>query len=209
MLSQQPRLACKAIVSFILLFIPVQVRASVADVTLKDLSAESDLIVVARVTKVQDGPAEVQPAGDEFPRVKIATAEVMETWKGSSGREIRFIASPTKQCDIASAETGERVVLFLKGSKDSPYSIAWVGRGRMPLHDANDNQYATLEDQVILPEGTPTIPRIKTVRFVLPTRLTGKPERPFTLEYTVRSIELGTLRRLVKKDSRPSRPASP
>ena len=60
-------------------------------------------------------------------------------------------------------ETGERVVLFLTGSKDSPYSIASVGRGRMPLHDANDNQYATLQDKVILPEGTPTIPRTKTI----------------------------------------------
>ena len=77
----------------------------------------------------------------------------------------------------------------------------------MPLHDANDNQYATLEDKVILPKGTPTIPRTKTIRFVLPTRLTDNPERQFTIEYTVRSIELGTLRKLVKKDSRPSLPA--
>ena len=161
-------------VSLVLLSVPVQVRASVADVTLKDLAAQSDLIVVARVTKVEDGPAELQPAGHEFPAVKVATAQVIETWKGDKVREIRYIASPTRPCDIASAEKGERVVLFLEGSKDSPYSIAHVGRGWMPIHDANDNRYATLADEVILPKGTPTIPRAKTSRFVLPTRPNGQ-----------------------------------
>ena len=49
MMSRQPCLACKVIVAFVLLFLPVQVRASIKDVALKDLAAESDLIVVARV----------------------------------------------------------------------------------------------------------------------------------------------------------------
>lgn len=208
MMGRQPCLACKVIVSFVILFVPVRVRASVADVTLKDLAAESDLIVVARVTKVQDGPAGLQPAGDEFPPVKVATARVIETWKGDKVREIRYIASPTRPCDLASAEIEERVVLFLKGSKGSPYSIAWVGRGWMPLHEANDNSYATLADQVILPEGTPTISRTGTTRMVLPTKVTGKPEHSLTFRYTVRAIELGRLR-LVEEGSRISRPASP
>jgi hypothetical protein len=209
MISRQSYLACKVVVWFVLVFLPVDVQASVTDVALKDLAAQSDLIVVARVTRVEDGPADLQPAGDEFPPVKVATAQIIETWKGDKFREIRYIASPTWPCDLASAEKGERVVLFLEGSKESPYRIAHVGRGRMPLHDADDKRYATLADEVILPKGTPTSSRTETTRVVLPTRVTGKPERLFTFEYVVRTIELGALRNLVKNDSRPSRNAPP
>jgi hypothetical protein len=209
MASRPPCLACKVIVSLVLLSLPVQVRAEVREVTLERLAARSDLIVVARVTKVEDGPAELQPAGDEFPPVKVATAQVIETWKGDKVREIRYIASPTRPDDIASAEKGERVVLFLEGSKDSPHSIAHVGRGWMPIHDASDNRYATLADEVILPKGTPTIPRTKTARVVLPSGEPGKPDVPLSFKYTVRAIELGTLRKLVNKASQSSRPASP
>jgi hypothetical protein len=195
-------MACRVIVSFVLLSLPLQVRASkVADVTLNDLVAESHLIVVACVTKVEDGPAELQPAGDEFPPVKVATAEVLETWRGGKVREIRYIASPTRTCDLASAEKGERVVLFLKGWKNSPYSIAWVGRGRMPIHDANDTRYATLADEVILPKGTRTISRTETSRVVLPSDEPGKPDVTLNFKYTVRAIELGTLRKLVNEAS--------
>jgi hypothetical protein len=209
MVSHQPCLACKVIVSLVLLAVPVQARSDVKDVTLKDLAAESQLIVVARVTKVEDGPAELQPARDEFPPVKVATALVIETWKGDKVREIRYIASPAQPCDIASADVGERVVLFLEGSKNSLYSIAWVGRGWMPIHDENDNRYATLARQVILPKGTPTMSRSRTSHIVLPSLLTGKPEHSLTFKYTKRAIELATLRKLVKGNSRSSRPASP
>lgn len=203
MMSRRPSPIGRAIVPFVILAFPVSVGAAVTDIALKDLFVHSDLVVVARVSKVEDGPAEIRSTG------KIATAQVLETWKGNSGREIRFIASPIYQCDMSGAEEGERVVLFLEERRDSPYLISHLGRGRMPLHDANDNRYATLADEVVLPEGTPTIPRTKTARVVLPTKVTGKPERPVTLKYTVRAIELGSLRKLAKEALRSSRPASP
>jgi hypothetical protein len=209
MRNRQPSLACKASILFVLVSFPVLVRADVADVTLKHLAARSDLIVVARVTKVEDGPAHLQPAGNEFPAVKVATAQVIETWKGDKVGEIRFVASPTRYCDTASAKEGERLVLFLEGSKESPYLITHVGRGRMPMQDADDKSYATLEDEkVLLPKGTQTVPRTKTARVALPSSEPGKPKRASTFKYTVRAIELGTLRKVVKEVSRSDLPAS-
>ena len=78
----------------------------------------------------------------------------------------------------------------------------------LPLHDANDNRYATLANEVILPKGTPTIRRTMTTQIVLPTKVTGEPGQPLTFKYKARAIELGTLR-IVKEDSWSSRPVSP
>jgi hypothetical protein len=64
MLSRPRCVPCKVIVSLVLLSIPIQVGAEVADITLKRLAARSDLILVACVTTVEDGPPELQPAGD-------------------------------------------------------------------------------------------------------------------------------------------------
>jgi hypothetical protein len=71
----------------------------------------------------------------------------------------------------------------------------------MPIHDANDNRYATLADEVILPKGTPTISRTETSRVVLPSDEPGKPDVTLSFKYTVRAIELGTLRKLVNEAS--------
>jgi hypothetical protein len=210
MMSRQPCLACKVILSLVLLCPTVQGRAELADVTLKDLAAKSDLIVVARVTKIESDPHERRPTEYRLPALRMATAQVIETWKGDKVREIHYIASPTRiACDMTGAERGEQVVLLLEERRDSIYRIVYFGRGRMPIHDAEGKRYATLADEVILPKGTPTFPRAQSSRWVLPTKLTGEPERPITFEYTVRTIELGTLRKLMKNDSRPSRPASP
>ncbi len=182
-------LACLVSLSLVVLSLaaPTQVHAEVADIALKKLAARSDRIVVARVIKVEDGPAQFQRSGSEFPPVKVATAEVLETWKGDPVKEVRYIATPTQPCDTASAEKGERVVLFLERSKDSPDLIAHIGCGRMLIENVEDRKYAVVPDEVKLPGGMPTISR--------------KP--------TERAVELDALRTLVKQAVQPSRPASP
>ncbi len=174
-------------------------RASVIPVDLKALIARSDLIVVATVTKVEAGPVDLKPEEDWLPPVEVATARVVETWKGTACREIRYVASPTWTCDTTSAEEGERVVLFLKKREGSTFlAVLHSGRGRMPLRDVGKTPYVTLPDDVIFPEGTPTISEKKTARVSLPSTKPDQPApAPLTFTYSVTSIEIGTLRELV------------
>jgi hypothetical protein len=182
-------------------------QAEVTEITLKKLVAESDLIVLARVSKIDEGPADIKPVEDGFPAVKVATAQVIETWKGDTVREIRYVASPTRFCDIASAEKGERVVLFLTGRKGSDMMIAHVGRGRMPLRDLEEEVYASIDGKVMLPEGTPTISESKTARLTIPWKELGLPDRgPLTISYHVSAIEVKLLRQLVKSAAAPKAP---
>jgi hypothetical protein len=99
---------------------------------------------------------------------------------------VRYVASPTRYCDIASAKAGERVVLFLEKRKDSAIMmIAHVGRGRMPLREVESKTYATLWSQdVLLPAGTATIPG---------------PEPKYGF---IRSVELKKLKELVLENLR-------
>jgi hypothetical protein len=169
-----------------LVLIPAPVRARVASVTLRELVDRSDLIVVATVTKVEDGPADLlrtlRLEDPRLPGVKVATAQVVEAWKGIAPREVRYVASPTWVCDISGASVGERVVLFLGKSDDSPFLwIAHTGRGRMPLRDVKGTPHATLwVDDVRLPPGVATIPG-------------ARPEYSF-----IRSVELRRLRLIVQ-----------
>jgi hypothetical protein len=208
MWTRDIRRANRALVALVLVLAPVAARAEVTEVALKDLVARSDLIVVATVTKVEDHPDYIKTAADEFPPVKVATARAVETWKGAAVREVRFVASPTWQRDISRAKMGEKLVLFLEKRSDTPIMmIAHVGRGGMLLHDVEGKPYATLTDQVILPEGTRTISEPRTLTFDLPLFPTdGDKKKPttktFTLVYPVRSIELGTLRDLVGRSHR-------
>jgi hypothetical protein len=176
--------------------------ASVVDIDLKDLVAQSDLIVVATVTKIEAAPDHIKTAEEPYPPVKVATARVVETWKGPAVKEVRFVASPTRPCDLASAELDEKLVLFLERHGDSPMMIAHVGRGGMSIHDVKGKPYATVPREVILPKGTKRISETKKGRTTLPASLAepGK-EGTITFNYTYeeRSIELGTLRELVRK----------
>jgi hypothetical protein len=187
MWNREARRACSILVVQVLMSFPAAVWAKVAEIPLKELVAQSDLIVLAKVSKVEDGPAEIKTEDDRsFPRVKVAAAEVIETWKGRSLREVRYVASPLWTCDISSAETGERVVLFLVSGKDSPIMmIAHSGRGRMPLRQVEGKSYATIwSEDVQLPRGTVTIPG---------------PEPRYSF---IRSIELSKLKELVRESSR-------
>jgi hypothetical protein len=184
-------------VSFML---PSPATARVKDIDLTDLVAQSDLIVVATVTKVEAAPDDIKAVEERYPPVKVATARVVETWKGAVTREVRFVASPTRYCDIASAEEGEKLVLFLERQESSPIMlIAHVGRGGMHLHDVKDKRYATVDGGVILPKGTETVSEKKTSSVTLPLPSNdagGRRSTTFTFTYEVRSIEFGTLRTL-------------
>ncbi|MDG3008422.1 hypothetical protein [Paludisphaera mucosa] len=174
------------VVAFLTSF-PLIVWAKVAETSLKELATRSDLIVLAKVSKVEDGPADIKTEDDRvFPRVKVATARVVETWKGTPGPEVRYVASSLWTCDISDAEEGEQVVLFLETRKDSPImTIAHSGRGRMPLREVKGKNHATIwSDDVQLPKGTVTIPG---------------PEPKYSF---VRSIELSILKALVRESSR-------
>ena len=174
------------------------VRAGVKDVAFNDFAMRSDLIVFARVTKVEVGPAHLERFDRAMPALRVATAQVIETWKGTPASELRFVASPSWVCDTSCAEKGERVVLFLERRKDSAImSIAHAGRGRMPLREVGARLYAVLQHEIILPKGTVTISETKTVRWSLPATRPGKPAPELTFTYSEASIELGVLRRLV------------
>src|SRR5262249_53707456 len=146
MWNREARRACSILVVSVLITFPTVVSAKVAEIPLKKLVAQSDLIILAKVSKIEDGPAEIKTQDDRvFPRVKVATAQVIETWKGTPLREVRFVASPLWTCDISDAEEGERVVLFLESRKGSPIpTIAHSGRGRMPLREVKGKLYATI-----------------------------------------------------------------
>jgi hypothetical protein len=175
-------LACSAIVSFALASLPPLALAKVESMTLKELVAGSDLIVVAKVSRVEDAPADTNAEDKRFSAVRVATAEVIETWKGAPVREIQYLASSTWTCDISDAKKGEEVVLFLTRTKGGPgLEICHSGRGRMPLRVVRGRTYATLwVFDVRLPEGTATIPGLE-------------PEYSF-----IRSVELAKLKELVR-----------
>jgi len=165
----------------VLLFLLVHLTradASVTRITLKELVDGSDLIVVATVTKVEHMPPDADLREELDSPFQVATARVVEVWKGNAGPEIRYISSPTWMCDISGAEPGERVVLFLtKQDSERFLLIEHAGRGRMPIRDVNGQPHATIwVDDVQLPSGIATIPG-------------PKPEREL-----IRSVEVSDLR---------------
>jgi hypothetical protein len=198
------RRAISVVVAVAWLGFPAGLRAEVKEVAFEDLANRSELIVVARVSKVEDGPQSLKRMDESMPPLKVATAQVTATWKGAPVGEVRYVASRSWVCDTSHAEKGERVVLFLERRNDSDYwSITHVGRGRMPLREVGAKTFAALQREVILPKGTPTLSEKKTLQVTLPPTEPGK-QYPgtFTLPYTATSIELGVLRGLVRSSGR-------
>ncbi|QEH35555.1 hypothetical protein OJF2_41080 [Aquisphaera giovannonii] len=180
---------------------PVGSRAEVKETNIESLATNSELIVVAKVTKIEDAPASLERDDPSMPPLKVATARVLETWKGGPVREVRYIASPDWTCDTSHADEGERVVLFLSYEhwrKDRTFfSITHAGRGRMPIREVEGKRYAAVQDDVILPAGTPTISEQKTTRITLPASEQDRPS--IVVTHPVRSIEVGRLRGLTKQ----------
>lgn len=178
--------------------------AEVREISLADLAKRSEWIVVARVTKVEAGPADLEELDPSMPRFKIATAAVIETWKGTPVREVRYIASPSWMCDTSYAELGEKVVLFLAKRRDSNYlEITHAGCGRMPLLTYSERPFAQLASEVMLPDGTATITQWKTFNFAsIGGKLENPPDGTASVQFPIEWIEFHLLKRLVKSTAR-------
>jgi hypothetical protein len=178
--------------------------ASVESISLEKLVKDSDLIVIASVTKVEDAPIGLEYGPDREPS-KVATARILEVWKGKPAPEVRYMASRSWVCDTAEAKVGERVVLFLSRSKskDLPFMIIeHSGRGRMPLRDVGAVEYAELPDDVGFPKGTPVISELKP--FATPNLL-NEPKNPAPSplsHYRQFSVKLIVLKKLVGASAR-------
>jgi hypothetical protein len=181
------RWAAVALASTIFAFNPALASASIKTITFKELVASSEMVVLAVVIKVEEAPRDLEfkPRDERVPPLRVATAEVIETWKGPAEREIRFFASPLWQCDVSDAETGQRMVLCLRsGAKSGVMTISHGGRGGMPLRDIGKKRYATIDNFTVeLPAGTPTIPG---------------PDPRFSF---IRSVELSKIKELVHEFS--------
>ena len=188
----------------------VLARPSVIPVELSELVARSDVIAVVTVTNVEPAGDDIK-VDDQFPPVKVATAEVVATWKGPIMKAVRFVASPTRPCDMASAAKGEKLILFLEQRGSSPImSIAHVGRGRMPLREINGGQSATIDlNEVVLPTGVKTVETRESlaVRFPATVQEPGEVGRQSPDDFlVVHAVELNVLRDLVRRDvERPKR----
>ncbi len=132
--------------------------------TLEGLTQGANVIVVAQVEEITVN--EPESAGDassvrETGRgMRIATARVVEVWKGTAGERVQFRASPSWACDDSTAVVGETVILFLNNeSNNSVMSIAYNGVGRLPIENSSVLLYSTLLTEEIkrflgLPEET-------------------------------------------------------
>jgi hypothetical protein len=105
-----------------------QVRVDVSPAPIAALVETSQRIVVAKVESV---------VGNDQDGDRRARATVMEVWKGPTLKAVEYSVTPTFECDIADAEPGEIVLLFLAKDDDLDWHIAWAGRGRMPLRTIN------------------------------------------------------------------------
>jgi len=189
------------VISFTIVILPSVVSAAaVKSIKLSELVARSNVIVIATVTKIDVGGNDVAAA--KIPPLRLATADVIETWKGPRTRDITFVASPRHYCDIASAKKGERLVLFLERHENSPImTIAHVGRGRMLLQEVKSEQFATIDDKIALPAGTRTVEILEvwTFRELVPKTESGEEHwETYTDSVPVRMIELRVLRGLVQ-----------
>lgn len=98
------------------------------------LTRNATLIVVAQVENVS-------PNGN----VSIATARVLEVWKGPPAKSVQFRASKSWTCDVSTAIPGETVVLFLAADAQTAVTaIAYSGIGRLPINNAEGTQTVML-----------------------------------------------------------------
>ena len=102
--------------------------------TLEGLTRNASLIVVAQVENV-----------NEKDGVKVATARVIDVWKGRSEGTVQFRASRSWTCDASTAIPCETVVLFLAGEAQTDVmAIVYSGIGRLQVHDTEGMQTVML-----------------------------------------------------------------
>lgn len=106
----------------------------------------------------------------------MASARVLEVWKGTAGERVQFRASKSWTCDVTTAVVGETVILFLTTGENPPLmSIAYSGIGRLPVENDSVLLYASLLTKEI-------------------KRLVGLPEETFR-----HRVEMGTLKEQVQQ----------
>ena len=92
--------------------------AKVGTIDLKQLTKQSGLIVVGRVTSVSAG------------EIRMAEFQVEKTIKGHAPKRLQFVAEPTWRCDISDAKPGERLLLFLNPVKAGTVIGKLMGKGK-------------------------------------------------------------------------------
>lgn len=97
------------------------------------LTKASTIIVIAQVEEVK-----------QQPDMLVATARVLEVWKGTSPEKLYFRASRSWVCDSSHAVVGETVVLFLGGDPRAVMGISYSGMGRLPVSNADGRQMVGL-----------------------------------------------------------------
>jgi hypothetical protein len=145
---------------------PQSLSAKPAVMTLAELIDDSDRIVVAEVESVNWSIA----IGGRY-----ATAKVLETWKGPPTDRVVYAVSPQNSCDESAAIVGEKVVLCLRKERLSRflavdsvfvYSIAFDGRGRLPVRDVDGEPSVSLSWTITPPAGLVNRARIGTLQLV-------------------------------------------
>lgn len=123
---------CLTITVFTLLW-PQPISGRPLSPTLEMLTKASTLIVVAQVEEVK-----------QQPDMRVATARVLEVWKGTPPEKVHFRASRSWVCDSSHAVVGETIVLFLGGDPRTVMGISYSGMGRLPVSNADGKQTVAL-----------------------------------------------------------------
>ncbi|HET9300777.1 MAG TPA: hypothetical protein VFO11_12590 [Candidatus Polarisedimenticolaceae bacterium] len=140
------------------------VSAKVAGTSLQGLVAGSDVVVLAKVMRVE-----------RIEGVAIAVLSVEMTFKGPDAEAWAVAATPTWTCDISGVVVGERGLFFLEPYRSRPatsrykpgphlldqvaarglgllHSITHSGRGRMPVWTVDGVERLTVYQwEVLLP----------------------------------------------------------
>lgn len=146
-------------------------RAEVAPIRFEDLVRYADLVVVGDVVRIE---TLVRKGDREEPFAELSVKRVV---KGEAGlASVVYLARGTWTCDTTTAKLGERVLLFLSTDEQDkdvepalraevatrfPGSqrarILWSGLGRMPVDVREGEEFATYDNDVIMPEGFPSV----------------------------------------------------
>lgn len=143
------------------------VKASVASISLEDLTRNSDIVIVGKVISVKK-------IGEE----EIAKVEVLKTLKGNPQNSVFVSVTPSWACDVSDAVVGETALFFLGKNQIRPtwerkleqacefkkqidseigenefYYISHSGSGRMPIEKKNGSEnISILYNRVFLPK---------------------------------------------------------
>jgi hypothetical protein len=125
--------------------------------TLEALTKGAKVIVVAQVEEVvtvqPENSADASGVRQAVWEKRVATAKVLDVWKGTAGEKVQFRASRTWACDVSTAIAGETVILFLADDpKDSVMAIAYWGIGRLPVENPDGNSTVLLYSNLLTRE---------------------------------------------------------